>query len=97
MLMDEELLRGIEQYGRWNVQEFVARSQEMVDVLAYLRAERAFRMFKVVSFITVDLIHFSKRTNLSLISDESEGEANTGSKRSKEKGPTDFTICSEEG
>jgi len=97
MLMDEELLRGIEQYGRWNVQEFVARSQEMVDVLAYLRAERTFRMFKIVSFITVDSIHFSKRTNLSPISDESEGEANTGSKRFKEKGPTDFTICSEEG
>ena len=84
MLMDEELLRGIEQYGRWNVQEFVARSQEMVDVLAYLRAERTFRMFKVVSFTTVDSIHFSKRTNPSLISDESEGEANMGSKRFKE-------------
>jgi len=84
MLMDEELLRGIEQYGRWNVQEFVARSQEVIDVLAYLRAERTFRMFKVVSFITVDSIHFLRKTNLSPISDESEEEANTVSKRIKE-------------
>ena len=78
MLMDEELLRGIEQYGRWNVQAFVARSQEMVDVLAYLRAERTFRMFKVVSFTTVDSIHFSKRTNLSPISDEVRGRGEHG-------------------
>jgi hypothetical protein len=41
-------------------------------------------MFKVVSFITADSIHFSRRTNLSPISDESEGEENTGSKRFKE-------------
>jgi hypothetical protein len=84
MFMDEELLQGIEQYGRWNVQEFVTRSQEMLDVLAYLRAERTFRMSKVVSFITVDSIHFLRRTNLAPNSAESEGEENTGSKRFKE-------------
>jgi hypothetical protein len=56
----------------------------MVDVLAYLRAERTFRMFQVMSFITVDSIHFSRRTDLSPISDESEGEELTGSKRFKE-------------
>jgi hypothetical protein len=70
MLMGEELMRGIEHYGRWHMQEFVARSQEMIDVLTYLRAERTLEMFKVVSFITVDSIHFSRRTDPSSISDE---------------------------
>jgi hypothetical protein len=97
MFMGEELMRGIEQYGRWNMQEFVARSQEMIDVLTYLRAERILEMFKVVSFITVDSVNFSRRTNLSPIFDESEGAANTGSKRFNEWGRTDFTICLEEG
>ena len=70
MLMGEEWLQGIEHFGRWHVQEFVARSQEIMDVLTYLRAERTLEMFKVVSFITVDSIHFSRRTNLSPVSDE---------------------------
>lgn len=63
MFMGEELMRGIEQYGRWNMQEFVARSQEVMDVLAYLRAERVLEMFKVMSFVTADSYHFSKRTD----------------------------------
>jgi hypothetical protein len=63
MFMGEELMRGIEQYGRWNMQEFVARSQEVIDVLSYLRAERMLEMFKVMSFITADSYHFSKKTD----------------------------------
>ena len=78
MFMGEELVRGIEQYGRWNTQEFVARSQEMVDVLTYLRAERTLQMFKAVSFITVDSVNFSRRTNLSPISDEVRGSGQHG-------------------
>jgi hypothetical protein len=78
MFMGEELVRGIEQYGRWNTQEFVARSQEMVDVLTYLRAERTLEMFKAVSFITVDSVNFSRRTNLSPISDEVRGSGQHG-------------------
>ena len=74
MLMGEELMRGIEHYGRWHTQEFVARSQEMIDVLTYLRAERTLEMFKVVSFITVDSIHFSRRTDLPPLSDEVNGK-----------------------
>lgn len=71
-------MRGIEHFGRWHTQEFVARSQEMIDVLTYLRAERALEMFKVVSFTTVDSIHFSKRTNPSPISDEVNGSDERG-------------------
>jgi len=78
MLMGEELMQGIEHYGRWHMQEFVARSQEIIDVLTYLRAERILEMFKVVSFITVDSIHFSRRTNLSPVSDEVRGRGEHG-------------------
>jgi len=73
MLMGEELMHGIEHFGRWHTQEFVARSQEMVDVLTYLRAERALEMFKVVSFVTMDSVHFSRKTNHSPTSDETRG------------------------
>ena len=73
MLMGEELMQGIENYGRWHMQEFVARSQEIIDVLTYLRAERTLEMFKAVSFITVDSIHFSRRTDPSPIADEVSG------------------------
>jgi hypothetical protein len=73
MFMGEELMRGIEQYGRWNTQEFVARSQEITDVLMYLRAERMLEMFKVVSFVTADSYHFSRRTVSSLSLDEIRG------------------------
>ncbi len=78
MLMGEEWLQGIEHFGRWHVQEFVARSQEIIDVLTYLRAERTLEMFKVVSFITVDSIHFSRRTDLSPVSDELTGTSQHG-------------------
>ncbi len=78
MLMGEEWLQGIEHFGRWHVQEFVARSQEIIDVLTYLRAERTLEMFKVVSFITVDSIHFSRRTNLSPVCDEVTGTSQHG-------------------
>jgi hypothetical protein len=78
MFMSEELMQGIEHYGRWHMQEFIARSQEMIDVLTYLRAERILEMFKVVSFTTVDSIHFSKRTNPSPISNGVNGKGERG-------------------
>jgi hypothetical protein len=70
MLMGEELMSGIEQYGRWNMQEFVVRSNDMMDVLIYLRAERILEMFKVMPFRTVDSIRFERRTGLPSIPDE---------------------------
>ena len=75
MLKGEELLLGIEQYGRWNMQEFVARSQDMTDVLTYLRAERVLAVVKAISFVTVDSISFEKRTSLLSLSDENGGES----------------------
>ena len=64
MLIGEELMLGIEQYGRWNIQEFVARSQDMMDVLTYLRAERILEMFKGMSFVTIDSVRFERKTDL---------------------------------
>jgi hypothetical protein len=75
MLKGEELLLGIEQYGRWNMQEFVARSQDMTDVLTYLKAERVLAMVKAISFVTVDSISFEKKGGLPLLSDETEEES----------------------
>lgn len=75
MLKGEELLWGIEQYGRWNTQEFVARSQDMMDVLTYLRAERILEMVKVMSFVTLDTVRFERKTSLPSISDETGGES----------------------
>jgi len=77
MLKGEELLLGIEQYGRWSMQEFVVRSQEMTDVLTYLRAERVLAMVRAISFVTVDSVSFEKKTDIPPISDETREESQT--------------------
>jgi hypothetical protein len=86
MLISEELMSGIEQYGRWNVQEFVAGSQDMMDVLIYLRAERILEMTKVMSFVTVDSVNFERRTDLPSPA-RSEEKANTGNSKSNPVAP----------
>jgi hypothetical protein len=63
-------MQGIEQFGRWNTQEFVARSQDTRDVLTYLRAERVLEMVKAMPFMTTDLVVFERRTDLPSISEE---------------------------
>ena len=70
MLTGAELMLGIEQFGRWNIQDFVARSQDTKDVLTYLRAERVLEMVKVMPFVTVDSVSFERRTSLLPICDE---------------------------
>jgi len=72
MLAGEELMEWIEHFGRWNVQEFVVKSQNMGDVLSYLRAERSLEMVKAMSFVTADTLSFEKRTSLPPIAEESE-------------------------
>jgi len=64
MLSGVELMQWIEHFGRWNVQEFVARRREMGDVLTYLRAERIIEMVKVMPFVTADTVRFEKRRSL---------------------------------
>jgi len=70
MLTGGELMQWIEQFGRWNVQEFVAGSQDMMGVLVYLRAERILEMTKMTSFVTVDSVNFEKRTSFPPIAEE---------------------------
>jgi hypothetical protein len=78
MLISEELIYGIEQFGRWNIQGFVAESQDMMDVLIYLRAERILEMSKVMSFVTTDSVTFEKRISSPPISDRISGQSQQG-------------------
>ncbi len=70
MLTDGELMLWIEQFGRWNVQKFVAKSRYMSDVLTYLRVERSLELAKVMPFATSDSVSFQKRTGFPLIAEE---------------------------
>jgi hypothetical protein len=70
MLTGGELIQWIEQFGRWNVQEFVVESRDMRDVLTYLKAERSLELAKVMPFVTVDSVSFEKRTSFPPIAEE---------------------------
>ena len=72
MFTGEELMQWIEQFGRWNVQEFVARRQDIGDVLTYLRVERVLEMAKAMPFVTADTVRFEKRTSLTPTTEGSE-------------------------
>ncbi len=97
MLLGEELLCGIEQYGRWSMQEFVARSREMMDVVTYLRAERTLEMFKAMSFVTVDSVHFTRRINLSANFDAAREKTQHLEEEIEDYVSTDFKVHLEEG
>jgi hypothetical protein len=56
----EELMQWIEHFGRWNVQELVAKRQDMRDVITYLRAERSLELAKVMAFVTSDSVSFER-------------------------------------
>ena len=60
-------MQWIKQFGRWNVQEFVAQIQDIENVLTYLRAERNLELAKVTLFVTSDSVTFEKRTSFPLI------------------------------
>ena len=60
MFTDEELMQWIEHFGRLNVQELVAKRQDMRDVITYLRAERSLELAKVMAFVTSDSVRFER-------------------------------------
>ena len=60
MLTEVELMQWIEHFGRWNVQELVAKGQDTRDVITYLRAERNLELAKVTAFVTSDLVSFER-------------------------------------
>ena len=66
MLTDGELMQWIEHFGRWNVQELVAKGQDMRDVITYLRAERSLELAKVTAFVTSDLVSFEREETSTL-------------------------------
>jgi hypothetical protein len=65
-------MQWIEHFGRWNVQEFVVKRQDIRDVLTYLRAERVLEMVKAMPFLTADTVSFEKRTSLISVDEGSE-------------------------
>ncbi len=72
MLTEVDLMQWIEHFGRWNVQELVAKKQDIWDVITYLRAERSLELAKGMAFVTDDLASFEKRTSSVLIAQGSE-------------------------
>jgi hypothetical protein len=60
MLIEIELMEWIEHFGRWNVQELIAKRQDMSDVITYLRAERSLELAKVSAFVTSDSVRFER-------------------------------------
>ncbi len=70
MLTGVELMQWIEHFGRWNVQELVAKRQDIRDVITYLKAERSLELAKAMPFMTSDSVSFEKRTGTPLIAEE---------------------------
>ncbi len=66
MFTEVELMEWIEHFGRWNVQELVAKKQDMWDVITYLRAERSLELARGMAFVTKDSVLFEREEPLSL-------------------------------
>lgn len=62
MLKSEELMCAIMNFGRRDIQDFVARSRDMGDALTYLRVERNFAILKAMSFVTTNSVDFERKT-----------------------------------
>jgi hypothetical protein len=65
MIINDDLMQFLTSYGRGISQDFVTRSDNINDVIYYLRVERDFEILKLTSFVTTNLIHFEKRTSYS--------------------------------
>jgi len=62
MIKNEEFMSGIMKYGRESAKEFMARSQDVSDVISYIQAERYIELMKMISFVTTNLVTFEKKT-----------------------------------
>jgi len=59
--MGNEELAKYSMYDRlWIPQDFVTGSNDINDVIYYLRAEREFEIFKLTTFVTTNLVNFEK-------------------------------------
>ena len=61
MMKGEDLMFGLVCWGRGIVQDFVARSQDVTDVINYLHAERGMEIAKKVAFVTTDKVTFERK------------------------------------
>jgi hypothetical protein len=62
MMKGEDLMFGLVCWGRDIVQDFVARSQDVTDVINYLHAERGMEIAKKIAFVTKNEVTFEKKT-----------------------------------
>ena len=61
MIRSDELVQGLVSYGRGVVQDFVAKSTNLSDVISYLQAERGLEMGHLVSHVTTNLFDFQPK------------------------------------
>ena len=61
MMKGEDLMLGLVCWGRSTVQDFVARSQDVTDVINYLHAERGMEIARKISFVTTDTVTFERK------------------------------------
>ena len=61
MMKGEDLMFGLVCWGRGIVQDFVARSQDVTDVINYLHAERGMEIAKKIAFVTTDNLTFERK------------------------------------
>ena len=61
MIGYEELMSGLIKFGRGNVHDFIARSNDVNDAATYLWVDLSFNLARVLSFETTDLVTFEKK------------------------------------
>ena len=61
MMKGEDLMFGLVCWGRGIVQDYVARSQDVTDVINYLHAERGMEIAKKIAFVTTDTVTFERK------------------------------------
>ena len=78
MLKSEELMYAIVNFGRRDIQEFVARSRDMSDALTYLRVERNLAILKAMSFVTTNSVDFERKVDFPSNPDQATGQNQLG-------------------
>ncbi len=64
MVGSDELLSCLTRYGRSYIQDFVANSRDMSDVVTYLRVEFILNLARAMSFRTKDSVNFEREESI---------------------------------
>jgi hypothetical protein len=64
MIKIDELMSGIMRYGRGNMQDLVARTKSLGDVISYIQAERYLEFTNLISYVTTNMVDFKKKTDV---------------------------------